>query len=230
MKTLMTRFKRYISATKSLQDEKFNDLKDAYWRNIFRRSDEVMRKSSYLNISEAKDGGVYGLLLNCRHANLEQLKEMGASQNRIENYLKQNLIERVQGQDYDLYRLTAKGYSQFDRIIGSDNKRYHSQSPKHDERLAERYVKVMKENPNAIWLNEEDLKGYKRDMMQTLREVRDYNRLEQIERMSVTDCVYYTEGHSIAFDVVTDNYSNMDIVLKEEFSEIVGCEFQLDKI
>ena len=88
----------------------------------------------------------------------------------------------------------------------------------------------MKSNPNAIWLNEEDLKGYKRDMMQSLREVGDYNRLEQIERMSVTDCVYYTEGHSIAFDVVTDNYSNMDIVLKEEFSEIVGCEFQLDKI
>ena len=87
-----------------------------------------MRKSNYLIISETKDAGAYGLLLNCRHVTAEHLKEVGASENRINSYLKQNLIERVQTQDFNGYRLTDKGYRQFDRALdGADNRRYHSQ-------------------------------------------------------------------------------------------------------
>lgn len=188
----------------------------------------MSRKSNYLIISE-KDRNPYELLLNCRHANLQQLKEIGASQNRINSYLKERLIECVRGKDYDLYRLTDKGYKQFQKVLQSDNMRYHSQSPKHDERLAQRYIETKREFPDMKWKNEEDLKCMKRDMISECRERGDFERMEKLEMSSVPDCIITTDV-SICYDVITDNYSNVDIIAKEEFSECLQLECKFEKI
>lgn len=191
----------------------------------------MSRKSSYLIISETKDAGAYGLLLNCRHVTAEHLKAVGASENRINSYIKQNLIERVQTQDFNGYRLTDKGYRQFDRALdGADNRRYHSQSARHDSRLADRYIECYKANRNFVWMNEEDLKAYKREMVHYLRENGYYERAETLERSSVPDCVYSIDGTCIGYDVITDNYSNLDIQLKEDFCTEMQCDFKYDKI
>lgn len=187
----------------------------------------MSRKSSYLTISE-KDRNAYELLLNCRHSNLQQLKEY-SSQNRINSYLKERLVERVQGQGYDLYRLTEKGYKQFQKVLQSENMRYHSQSPKHDEMLSQRYIETKREFPNMKWQNEEDLKALKRDMISECRENRDFERLEKLEMSSVPDAIITTDV-SICYDVVTDNYSNVDIIAKEEFSECLQLECKFEKI
>ena len=188
----------------------------------------MSRKSNYLIISETKDREVYNLLLNCRHSTLEQLKEF-TSQNRINSYLKEKLIERVDSQNNTVYRLTNKGYKVFDRIIGSDNLRYHSQSISHDIALSQKYIDTLREFPNRLWLNEEDLKSYKRELINEYRENRDYERLEKLERSSVPDCVIHSEI-SICFDIITDNYSNADIIAKEEFAECIDLKCEFEKI
>ena len=108
--------------------------------------------------------------------------------------------------------------------------RYHSQSIAHDIMLSYKYIQIHKENENIIWKNEEDLKSIKRDMIKELKEQGNYERMEQLERMSVPDSLYINDGISIGYDVVTDNYSNMDIQLKEEFCNEIGASFQSDRI
>ena len=188
-----------------------------------------MRKSNYLQLSENKDREAYNLLLNCRHCLKDQLNNF-ISDNRIKQYQHQKLIERVDYKNGFCYRLTDKGYKEFDRQLGKENMRYHSQSIAHDIMLSYKYIQIHKENENIIWKNEEDLKSIKRDMIKELKEQGNYERMEQLERMSVPDSLYINDGISIGYDVVTDNYSNMDIQLKEEFCNEVGASFQTDRI
>lgn len=189
----------------------------------------MARKSSYLQLSETKDRQGYNLLLNCRHVLSEHLREVGVSQNRINSYLKEKLIERVDIQNNSVYRLTDKGYKQFDKMLGAENMRYHSQSPEHDIALAQRYIETLREYPQMRWQNEEDLKAMRRDMIAECRERGDFSRMEKLEMSSVPDCVIHT-NISICFDIVTDSYGNADLVSKEEFAECLELECKFEKI
>ena len=188
----------------------------------------MSRKAHYLQLSETKDRGICNLLNNCRHCKLEHLRAAGASQNRINAYMKEKLLERIETQHGAIYRLTDKGYKQLDKQIGLENMRYHSQSIEHDLRLSDYYIKVISDNPNAIWKNEEDLKAMKRDELNELREQGRFLEMEQLREMSVPDCIIVSDI-VYGYDVVTDNYSNIDIQLKEEFCEHLEIELRLER-
>ena len=187
------------------------------------------RKQHYLQLSETKDRGLCNLLTNCRHCRLDHLKAVGGSQNRVNSYLKEKLIEKIETQHGPVYRLTDKGYKQLDKQIGLENMRYHSQSIEHDLKLSDYYIKVHNENSNVIWKNEEDLKSIKRDELEQLREQGRFIEMERLENMSVTDCLITVGEVSYCYDVVTDNYSNIDIQCKEEYSEHLEVELILER-
>ena len=188
----------------------------------------MSRKQHYLQLTETKDRELCNLLVNCRHCNLQQLKEY-SSQNRISSYIKEKLIERIPSQLGDVYRLTEKGYKQLDREIGLENMRYHSQSIVHDLKLADYYIQVHREHSNVVWKNEEDLKSMKRDMIDNLREQGKFIEMDRLSNMSVTDCVVSVGEIVYGYDIITDNYSNLDIQLKEEFCETLQIELRIER-
>lgn len=187
----------------------------------------MARQKHYLTLSETKDRELVNLLNNCRHCRLDQLKEY-SSQNRINAYMKEKLLEKISTQSGDVYRLTDKGYKTIDRQIGLENMRYHSQSIEHDLKLSDYYIQVHRDNDNVIWKNEEDLKLMKRDMMEEMRQQGRFLDMEQLREMSVPDCVIISDV-SYGYDVVTDNYSNIDIQLKEEFCETLQIELKIER-
>ena len=187
----------------------------------------MSRQKHYLQLTETKDRELVNLLNNCRHCRLEHLKEY-SSHNRINAYMKEKLLEKISTQQGDIYRLTDKGYKTIDRQIGLENMRYHSQSIEHDLKLSDYYIKCHRENPNLEWKNEEDLKAVKRDMMEEMRQQGRFIEMEQLREMSVPDCVIVSDV-TYAFDVVTDNYSNVDIQLKEEFCEHLEIELKIER-
>ena len=188
----------------------------------------MSRQKHYLTLSETKDRELVNLLNNCRHCRLDQLKEY-SSQNRINAYMKEKLLEKISTQSGDVYRLTDKGYKTIDRQIGLQNMRYHSQSIEHDLKLSDYYIQVHRDNPNVIWKNEEDLKAMKRDEMEHLREQGRFIEMERVSEMSVTDCLITVGDVSYCYDVITDNYSNLDIQLKEEFCETLQIELKIER-
>ena len=190
----------------------------------------MSRKVHYLQIKE-QDREAYNLLLNCRHVTQEQLRTY-SSTNRINSYLKEKLIEKIDIADLRVYRLTQKGYKEFEKTLGRENCRYHSNSILHDIKLAERYIQVHERYEDARWKNEEDLKREKNQLLEQLREERDFERIERIEKVSVPDCSYSSslEGQDICYEVVTDNYSNIDIQAKIDYCREFNTSISFDRI
>jgi len=187
------------------------------------------RKSSYLQLSESKDREAYNLLLNCYHVEMRHLKECGLSQNRVNSYLKEKLLEKIQTQDKTVYKLSDKGYKTLERTLGAEHCRYHSQGLEHNLRLADRYCEIVRDNPQVIWKNEEDLKRERREIVSELRERGQFILAEKLSLSSVPDAVVSGEVN-YAIDIVTDNYSSTTIELKEEYCECMSLECKFEKI
>lgn len=186
-----------------------------------------MRKSNYLQLSETKDRESYNLLLNCCHVSRNHLNEY-ISNNRINAYLKEKLIERIQTKDRECFRLTDKGYKRFEKEIGSSHFRYHSRSIEHDLKLSDKYIEIMRDRNNE-WKNEEDLKQERKQILDSLREEGRFHDMERLSMFSVPDCVILGDI-SYGFDIVTDNYSNSQIESKEEYCELMNLECKFEKI
>ena len=88
-----------------------------------------MRKAYYVRLSQVKDEQAYSLLLNCRHCTHDQLREY-ISENQVKSYMKAKLIEKIPTQQGTVYRLTEKGYREFDKSIIHDHYRYYYVNPK----------------------------------------------------------------------------------------------------
>ena len=184
-----------------------------------------MRKSSYFRISHAKDEQAYSLLLNCRHCTHNQLREY-VSDNRIKNYLNAKMIEPVHIQDKTVYRLTDKGYKDFGNALIVENYRYHSNAIEHDIALSDRYIAVHREQPNCQWRNEEDLKHDRRAAAEQLREKGRYEAAERLMNTSVPDCkVTSSTGITTCYEIVTDNYTQMDISEKYDFTMEMNIDY-----
>ena len=126
-----------------------------------------MRKAYYVRLSQVKDEQAYSLLLNCRHCTHDQLREY-ISENRVNSYMKAKLIEKIPTQQGTVYRLTEKGYREFDKSIIHDHYRYHSNSVEHDIALADKYIQTMRDEPYCRWRNEEDLKHDRKEQIEDL--------------------------------------------------------------
>ena len=189
-----------------------------------------MRKAYYVRLSQVKDEQAYSLLLNCRHCIHVQLREY-ISENRVKSYMKAKLIEKIPTQQGTVYRLTEKGYREFDKSIIHDHYRYHSNSVEHDIALADKYIQTMRDEPYCRWRNEEDLKHDRKEQIEDLREQGRYEDALRLACSSVPDCVITTtSGVSYGFDIVTDNYTAADIQEKIDYCEEMQIDFRSERI
>ena len=65
--------------------------------------------------------------------------------------------------------------------------------------------------------------------MEQLREQCRFIEMERVSEMSVTDCLITVGDVSYCYDVITDNYSNVDIQCKEEYAEHLEIELRLER-
>lgn len=188
----------------------------------------MARKKHYLQISN-KDINVYRLLNNCCHSTREQLKYF-ATENRIKSYLKEKLIQELKTHSGTYYRLTQKGYKEFEKSFERENYKYVSQSPEHDVMLSQKYIDTYKATDgNFKWLNETDLKQLRESQLDELRARGEWERAEILRTASITDCIIQTDV-TIAYDVITDNYSKATIELKEQYAQALQIKLETQKI
>lgn len=96
----------------------------------------------------------------------------------------------------------------------------------HDIALADRYIAVHREQPNCQWRNEEDLKHDRRIAAEQLREQGRYEAAERLMNTSVPDCKITTStGISTCYEIATDNYTQMDISEKYDFTVEMNIEY-----
>jgi len=188
-----------------------------------------MRKQNYLHLSEKKDGNAMRMLVNCRHCTKEQLLQV-ISKNRLDNYLKEKIIQKIETQNNTVYLLTDKGYKQFGAQLDMQYYRYHSQAISHDIELSQQYLDLLKSGKQFTWKNEEQLKAERREEYHKLYEQGKYSEAHRLMISSCPDAVVSHDGITYGFDVLTDNYSNQAIIEKAEYCELHNIDFQFSRV
>lgn len=187
----------------------------------------MARKKHYIETYNEKDRQAYLFLNNVCHCDEEQLKTF-ISKNRVSSYIKEGLLEKLDTSYGSFYRISKKGYKVFESQFKKENYKYHSISPKHDLALAQKYIDTYKHyGPNNfLWKNEEDLKQEREYQIRELLNNREWERSEALRTSSVVDCVITTPTYTIAYDVITDNYTANNIQSKVDYA--TSLELQLE--
>lgn len=177
----------------------------------------------------------------CGYVNREQLGQFLRNK-RIESYCKDGLIEKSiysqpgsKTNDQEVYRLTSKGRD-FCRRELSLTRLYGAQNPAHDLALADRYF-ALSDTERETWQTESQSREAVNEYIQQLRDQGNEERARELwdklqdGRLSMPDAVYTrSDGVSVAFEVVTNNYGREELEAKEQAAEALGAEIELQKI
>lgn len=163
------------------------------------------------------------------------------SQSRINTYLKNNLIKKYAdgktGETY--YKLTTGGKNYLKEHKEEFNikaKFYNSTSVKHDYELAKIYFNSTYEQ-QINWINETEAREIFEDRINELREqgeneladryYNDYHTEDnKQQKISTVDSIRYNyeEQRYMAYEIITNNYSDLQIEAKEEFCRVLNIE------
>lgn len=187
-----------------------------------------------------RDRKALSALSRCGYINREQLSQFLRNK-RIESYCKDGLIEKSiysqpgsKANDQEVYRLTSKGRD-FCRRELSMTRLYSAQNPAHDLALADRYFSLS-ESEQETWQTESQSRDAISEHIQQLREQGDEERARELwdklqdGRLSMPDAVYTrSDGVSVAFEVITNNYGQAELEAKEQAAEALGAEMEIQK-
>lgn len=146
----------------------------------------------------------------------DALEKLGLSERRLRNLEKENYVTSkevvVDNKTLTIYRLDKQGKkwikenTDIDRVYRSNERQIE-----HDLKLSSIYYNLPFEQKET-WKNEYTLiDEYKTNFPDT-------------ERSSMVDATVEIEGHTVAIEVITSNYSNAEIADKHSISEKIGCE------
>lgn len=188
-----------------------------------------------------RDKDMFHMLNKCGNADHQQMKQIGLSERRIKDMQREKLIEKTYYAEHKqdeknikAYQLTDKGKSLIEREYGLAN---HNQSVsvRHNIDVANKYLQLEKEERETV-INERELRDL---FLEKLEEIRDHDEqrykelYEQLEdnRISMPDIAYTTtEGVTMAFETVTDNYGNTEIQAKEEACTVLELNLEINRI
>lgn len=184
-----------------------------------------------------RDVKALSALARCGYVDREQLGEFLRNK-RIEGYCKDGLVERSvysrpgsREHDREVYRLTAAGRSLCRRELSMSNL-YSPQNPAHDLALAGRYFSLS-EAERETWRTESQSRDALEEHIHQLRDQGEEARAEQLWEglrsgsLSMPDAVYTTsEGVTVAFEVITNNYGQAELEAKEEAAEALGASVE----
>jgi len=187
-----------------------------------------------------RDRKALSALSRCGYVSREQLGQFLRNK-RIESYCKDGLVEKSiysqpgsRASDQEVYRLTSKGRD-FCRRELSITRLYGAQNPAHDLVLADRYFSLS-ESERETWQTETQSREIINAHIRQLREQgEEEHALElwdklQDGRLSMPDAVYTrSDGISVAFEVVTNNYGQSELEAKEQAAEALGAEIEIQK-
>lgn len=149
--------------------------------------------------------------------------------NRIDKMLKQGILEsksNIKGET--VYTYTDKGKTFIKSLDGIKSSSFYSRqtaSAEHDIRLFSEYTRLTP-NERMSCMTE----GQTRDIF--AETIKQDQASAEIEKMySVPDIVYTTEtGETVAIEVITENYTEQRIEMKETFCETVGVELRTVRV
>lgn len=199
------------------------------------------RKAQYINKLTKKDQNMLRAFRNVGHLSQQQLTEqLGMSQRRIENFIRDKHIQTVEVFDKDtksvvkIYTLTDKG-KEFTQQQLNLNNFYKSVSVKHDLALAHTYLNATPEKQEN-WLTEKDWKDRFEEKIAQLKEdgqletASDLQERFKAREISLPDGGYAQGGAVVAVEITTNNYGKAEIQAKIEFSEVMNVQYQSYRI
>ena len=186
-----------------------------------------------------RDKHALSALARCGYVSREQLGEF-LREKRVQSYCKDGLIEKsiysrpgARAQDVEVYRLTKAGRELCRRELSLST--YCAQNPAHDLALADRYFSLS-QTERETWRTESQSRE---DVSTEIRQLREQGEEEragelwaklQEGRLSMPDAVYMrSDGVSVAFEVVTNNYGQAELEAKEQAAEALGAEIEIQK-
>lgn len=176
-------------------------------------------------------------LSKCGYLNKEHFKECNITDGRLNNYIKDGLVQKVTAEtpgDY-AYKLTSLGREIATQQYGI-NRFYQAQSPSHDLALGNKYFS-MSEAERATWKTEVECRDAFHEKLQELRDQGEETvadmYLDMLNKglISMPDCIYSNDqGSEISFEVITNNYGQAELMAKEAFVQVMGTEYETTRV
>ncbi|MGV3076379.1 hypothetical protein ACEE21_14970 [Clostridium baratii] len=168
----------------------------------------------------------------------EHLNKLDISDTRIKNYCRENYIEKVfysvknETENRVAYRLTNTGREIASEKFALSNFN-QSLSVRHNIDVAEKYMSLSQEERETV-LNEREVRELVQEQINSIEQQQERDRYQEMldtGRMSMPDMIYKTEqGVVIAYETITNNYSEVEIRAKEETCEFLKIEIEMNKI
>lgn len=194
----------------------------------------------YVKVASARDRHSFFGFKNCGHLNHEQLKNLGMSDTRIKSYCRDGIFKKVA---YDIkgqvnngicYKLSDEGKKYATTNWGfkkfAQNTNGHE---RHNLDVANKYMSLTQEE-RATVLNEREVRDLVQDRIWDIENKQERDQAQELldqGTMSMPDIVYTTEeGVTMAFETITNNYGEVDIVAKQETCTFIKAELELHKI
>lgn len=184
-----------------------------------------------------RDVRALSALSRCGYVTADQLRENGLRDKRIHSYCKDGLVERVthsrpgdREDDRECFRLSKAGRALCREELSC--RLYNAQNPAHDLCLSDRYHAISPEE-RATWKTESECRDIFTEHIQQLRDQGEEEQAQELwdqyqdGRISMPDAVYTrSDGVTIAFEVITNNYGEAEISAKEEAAEALGATIE----
>lgn len=201
-------------------------------------------KTKYIERFTLKDLQVLYGLSRVGHFSPDQIKELGITDRRTKNMVKDKLMEvktyRHKSQEYEAYKLTERGYKFLlenirgelrDKLDLGETDRYSSSSIRHDLALADKYLKLSWEEQQT-WRTESMSRDQFNEYLDKLQEDKQwelYYKLQDQYRdreITMPDGVYTSSsGEVVAVEVIGSKYTGAMIESKVNYCDTMGIEF-----
>lgn len=183
------------------------------------------RKKQYIKTLTSKDKEMLRAFRNCGRLSDSHLKnDLLMADRRVVNFQRDGYVEKARllnpkTREMDaVYQLTEKGRSAVESHLNLTHC-YLSNSGHHDLGVADKYFSLA-EDRRSSWQTESELR-------ETYQE--RYGDLP--DNFSATDGAYLaSDGRFISFEVVTRNYSQVEIQAKENFAAALGMQLEMTRI
>lgn len=185
-----------------------------------------------------RDKDTFRAFNKCGNLDKTQLNKLGLTDTRIKNYCRDGLVTKV---PYDIkgsrengvaYKLTDKGKEVGANKFGLTNYA-QSQSVRHNLDVANKYLSLTKQEQQTC-INEREVRELVQDRIYSIEQKIERDRYKEMldqGQLSMPDIVYVsTEGVTIGFDTITNNYGKTEIQAKEEACNFLEIQLETHKI
>lgn len=202
-----------------------------------RRKEAQAIAKQHITTLYPRDVRALSALARCGYVTADQLRENGLRDKRIHSYCKDGLVERVthsrpgdREADQECFRLSKAGRDLCREELSC--RLYNAQNPAHDLCLSDRYHAISPEE-RATWKSESECRDIFTEHIQQLRDQGEEERAQELwdqyqdGRISMPDAMYTrSDGVTIAYEVITNNYGEAEISAKEEAAEALGATIE----